>query len=57
MVLNNLLDLGLHIGGDITSGDFGEEGGLCGVQVLTELGLPLGDLVDGDGIKLEWNLH
>ena len=51
MVLNNLLDLSLELGGDVASRDLVEELGL-GVEVLTELSLPLGDLVNGDGVEL-----
>ena len=52
MVLNHLLDLALDLGGDRTLGDFLEEGTLGRSQVSTELSLPLGDLVDGDGVEL-----
>lgn len=52
MILNHLLDLRLNIRGDGTLGDLGEERALGGSEVGTELGLPAGDLVDGDGVKL-----
>jgi hypothetical protein len=54
MVLNDLLDLGLQLRGNGASGDFLEES-LLGGEMATELGFPLGDLVDGDGIEL-WKL-
>ena len=52
MVLDDLLDLALQIGGDVTSGNLLEESSLrCG-EVSTEVSFPFGDLVDGDGVKL-----
>ena len=51
MVLNNLLDLGLELRGNIASRDLLKELGLAG-EVLTELSFPLGDLVNSDGIEL-----
>ena len=33
-------------------GDLGEEGAVGASEVSTELSLPLGDLVDGDGVEL-----
>ena len=52
MLLDDLLDLGLDLGGDVTDGDLGEEGAVGASEVSTELSLPLGDLVDGDRVKL-----
>ena len=52
MVLNHLLDLRLNLGGDGTLGDLLEERALSGSEVSTELALPAGDLVDGDGVEL-----
>lgn len=52
VLLDNLLDLSLDLGGDVASGDLLEEGGLLGSEVFTELGFPFGDLVDRDGVKL-----
>lgn len=51
MVLNDLLDLGFQLRGDSASGDLLEKGVLGG-EMATELGFPLGDLIDGDGIEL-----
>ena len=51
VLLNDLLDLALELGRDVALRDLGEEGALGSGQVLTELGLPLGDLVDGDGVE------
>ena len=53
VLLNDLLDLALELGRDVALRDLGEEGALGSGQVLTELSLPLGDLVDGDGVELE----
>ena len=53
MVLDDLLDLRLELGSDRASRDLLQERALCRGQVLTELSLPLGDLVDGDGVELE----
>lgn len=52
MVLNDLLDLGLDLGGDVADRDLGEELAVSRGQVSTELSLPLDDLVDGDGVEL-----
>ena len=52
MVLDDLLDLGLKLRVDVTLGNLGEEGLLSGSEVLTELSLPLGDLLNGDGVEL-----
>ena len=52
MLLNDLLDLALELGGDVASGDLLKELGLSGGQVSTELTLPASDLVDGDGVEL-----
>lgn len=51
MVLDDLLDLGLELGVDVALGDLGEEGGLA-LEMLTEVGLPLGDLLNGDAVEL-----
>lgn len=52
MVLDDLLDLRLHVGCHVSSRNLLEEGALgCG-QMLTEFGLPFGDLIDGDGVEL-----
>ena len=56
MLLDDLLDLGLDLGGDVTDGDLGEEGAVGASKVSTELSLPLGDLVDGDGVEL-WRIR
>ena len=50
MVLNNLLDLGLKLGVDQSKSDLLEER-ILGGKVASELGLPLGDLVDRDGVE------
>ena len=55
MLLDNLLDLRLHLGGDLALCDLFEESSLCRGQVSTELSFPLDDLFDGDGVKLESN--
>ena len=52
MVLDNLLDLGLNFGGDVTDRDLGEESRLGRGQVRTEFTLPPDDLVNGDRIQL-----
>ena len=52
MVLDDLLDLGLGLGGDGALGDLLQELTLGGGQVSTELLLPAGDLVNGDGVEL-----
>ena len=51
MLLNDLLDLALELGRDVALSDLGEESAVGRGQVLTELTLPLGDLVDGDGVE------
>lgn len=53
MLLDNLLDLGLELRGNVTSRDLLEESTLGGAEVLTELSFPLGDLVDGDDVELK----
>ena len=55
MLLDNLPDLALKLGGDVALRNLGEEAALGGSQVLTELTLPLGDLLNGDGVKLQNN--
>lgn len=52
VVLDDLLDLLLDVGRHVTGGDLLEEGGLLRGEVLTELTFPLGDLLDGDRVKL-----
>ena len=52
VVLDDLLDLRLELGCDRAGGDLLEERSLRRGQVLAELSLPLGDLVDGDGVEL-----
>lgn len=52
MVFNDLLDLRLDLGGDLTLGDLLEERAVGGGEVRTELTFPAGDLVDGDGVEL-----
>ena len=51
MLLNNLLNLGLNVARDVTRRDGLEQLGLLARQVLTEVRLPLGDLVDGDRVE------
>jgi hypothetical protein len=51
VVLNDLLDLLLKLGGDVALRDLLEEGLLGRREVRAELSLPLGDLVDGDRVK------
>ena len=51
MLLDDLLDLGHELGGDVALRDLGEERALGSGQVLKELSLPLGDLVDRDGVE------
>ena len=57
MILDNLLDFTLNLGGDITLRDLLQQSRLCRGQVRTELTLPFCDLVDGDGIKLRGELE
>ena len=52
VVLDNLLDFTLNLGGDITLRDLLQQSSLCRGQVRTELSLPFCDLVDGNGVKL-----
>ena len=52
MLLNYLLDLFLNIASDVAGRDGLEQLRLLAGEVLTEVGLPLGDLVDGDGVEL-----
>ena len=52
MVLDDLLNLGLDLRGDLTSGDFLQKGTLSGGQVRTELTLPASDLVNRNWVKL-----
>lgn len=52
MVLDDLLDFSLDLWRHVTSRDFLEESALGSSQVCTELGFPLCDLVDGDGVEL-----
>ena len=52
MVLDDLLDLALQLRRDLAGRDLLKERALRRREVLTELALPLGDLVDGDGVKL-----
>ena len=56
MLLDDLLDLGLDLGGDVADGELGEEGAVGASEVSTELSLPLGDLVDRDRVKLHTSL-
>ena len=51
MLLNDLLDLALELGCDVALSDLGEKGAVGRGKVLTELSLPLGDLVDGNGVE------
>lgn len=53
MVVNNLLDLRLKLGGDGAGGDFFQERSLRSSEVSTEFGFPFGNLIDGYGVKLE----
>ena len=52
MLLDDLLDLRLNLGGDVALRDLLEQGTLGGGEVSTELTLPARDLVDGDRVKL-----
>ena len=54
MVLNHLLDLRLNLGGNGTLGDLLEKSTVSGREVSTELALPAGDLVNGDGVTRVW---
>ena len=51
VLLDDLLDLALELRGDVALGELGQERAVGGSEVLTELSLPLGDLVDGDGVE------
>ena len=52
MVLDDLLDLALQLRRDLAGRDLLKERALRRREVLAELALPLGDLVDGDGVEL-----
>lgn len=52
MLLDDLLDLLLNVTGNVSGGDGLEESDLLGGEVLTELSLPRGDLIDGNRVKL-----
>ena len=52
MLLDDLLDLRLNLGGDVALGDLLEQSTLGSGEVSTELTLPARDLVDGDRVKL-----
>ena len=52
VVLDDLLDLALNFWCDLARRDLGEERTLGGSEMLTELGFPAGDLVDGDVVEL-----
>ncbi len=52
MVLDDLLDLLLDLGSDLSCGNLFEEWALSGSQVLTELSLPAGDLVNRYAVEL-----
>ena len=51
MLLNNLLNLGLNVARDVTRRDRLEQLSLLAREMLTEVRLPLGDLVDGDRVE------
>ena len=51
VVLNDLLDLRLNVARNVARRDRLEELSLLAREVLTEVGLPLGDLVDGDRVE------
>ena len=53
MVLDDLLDLALQLRRDLAGRDLLKERALRRREVLAELALPLGDLVDGDGVELK----
>ena len=50
MVLDDLLNLRLNLGGDLALGNLLEESALSGGEMCTELGFPAGDLVNRDGV-------
>ena len=52
VVLDDLLDLALQLRRDLAGRDLLKERALRRREVLAELALPLGDLVDGDGVEL-----
>ena len=52
MVLDDLPDVLLHVLGDGTLGDLGEQSLLRASKVLAELAFPANDLVNGDGVEL-----
>lgn len=51
MILDGFLDLTLKFWCHGTGSDLLEESSLGSCEVLTELSLPLGDLVNGDGVE------
>ena len=51
MLLDDLLDLLLQLRRDVADRDLREELALRRGEVRAELGLPLRDLVDGDGVE------
>lgn len=53
MLLDHLFDFALKVRGDVSGGNLFEESSLAGSQVRAEVSLPLGDLVDGDGVELQ----
>jgi hypothetical protein len=53
MVFNGLLNFRLNFRCDATSRDLFKQLALSRRQVLTELSLPFGDLLDGDRIQLQ----
>ena len=57
MVLNNLLDFTLNLGGNVTLRDLLQQNRLCRGQVGAELTLPFCDLVDGDAVELRDGLE
>lgn len=54
--ITNLLDFSLKFGADDTVRDLLEKGSLGAGQMLTELQLPLGDLVHWDRVELQSTL-
>lgn len=52
VLLDDALDLRLHVARDVSARNLRQQRGLRRGQVSAELGLPLGDLVDGDGVEL-----
>jgi hypothetical protein len=53
MISNDLLNLCLNFRRDVTSRDLFKQRDLSRRQMLTELSLPFGDLVDRDRIQLQ----